>query len=553
MSGYPVISLKPSYNSVVRGCPGIPETLPRIECQLQLRSNNGQPFTIDKLEIMLLTVESLHHNNHLNLTNFVSLHNDTNNFTASNNINCSNHNNSSSGNNDNINNVYLDSISPLTTFESQSINFRNSSLKKRKDKLECITIHYKKSFTFKNDGKDKKIIGIDIPLTIALPDDIKETNYNNKFGNCYTLFDCKAFFNGNDLKDFKHLINIERYSLLPSKLLFPSLERTVDMLDNRFKINYKIENPCLSNDDLLKLRITFKPNVKYISEQSQKKSILFNKKIKLKHITFQLKELLEINDNIYNNSSNNNNKKIPNPISFLSSLDKTENVLQVLTREVNQVISMNEICLSCDLRIFTKNKFFKSFESTFQEPEFLYKLPKYVDKRYDDNSQYDNDYSKMNSDINTIFLQNKNNNIPFQYHTSITTLGNFFNITHRLTMRFKISGGRGFEINQNLTVTPWSRSKLKYIEQLIQQEKETAYFAQKFYSKFGSIIKKKIDSNNNNSGNGGNSNGCTSSTYILEYPCLPSVVYYYDAQTLNKFNIVYDNSCVPPKRIPVIQ
>lgn len=544
MSGYPVISLKPSYNSVVRGCPGIPKTLPRIECQLQLRSNNGQPFTIDKLEVMLLTVESLHHNNHLNSTNFVSLHNDSNSFTTTK-MNNNNNNTSSSSNRSNFNSIYVESMSPLTTFEPQNMSFRNSSLKRRKDKLECITIHYKKSITLKNNGKDKKIIGMDIPLTIALPDDIKETNYNDKFGHCYTLFDCKAFFNGKNLKDFKHLINIERYSLLPSKSLFPSLERTVYTLDNRFKVTYKIENPCLSNDDLLKLQITFKPNIKYISEQSQRKSILFNKKIKLKHITFELKELLEIKDTIHNNNNNNNNSKnIPNPIAFLSSLENTENVLQVSTREVNQVISMNEICLSCDLRIFTKNKFFQNFESTFQEPEFLYKLLDYINKRYGTDNKYTNinDYNNMNSDIDTIFLQNKNNNIPLQYHTSITTLGNFFNIAHRLTMKFKISGGKGFEINQNLTLTPWSPSKLKYIEQLIQQEKDTAYFAQKFYSNFGGIIKKKIDNNDS-----------TSDTYILEYPCLPSVVYYCDAQTLNKFNIAYNNSCTPPKRIPVIQ
>lgn len=528
MSGYPIISLKPSYNSVIRGCPGIPETLPRIECQLQLRSNNGQPFTIDKLEIMLLTVETLHHNNPLNPTNLISINNDTN----------SNINNINNNTNTSNNNIYSELITPITNLESPGKNFRNSSLKRRKDKLEFITIHYKKTLTFKNDGKDKKIIGIDIPLTIALPDDIKETNYNDKFGSCYTLFDCKTFFNGRDSKDFKHLINIERYTFLPSKSLFPSLERTVYTMDDRFKVTYKIENPCLSDDDLLKLTITFKPNIKYISEQSRRKTILFNKKIKLKYITFQLKELLEINETLHNN------KKIPKPISLFSSLEKTENVLQILTKEINQVISMNEIRLSCDLRIFTKNKSFQNFESMFQEPEFLYKLPKYISRKNDDDNNKQNnnkdDYNKMNSDINTIFLQNKNNNIPFQYHTSITTLGNFFNITHRLTMKFKISGGKGFEINQNVTLTPWSCSKLKYIEQLIQQEKETAYFAKKFYNNFGGIIKKKVDNNNNH-------------IYILEYPNLPPVVYCYDTETLKKFNIAYDNSCKPPRRIPVIQ
>ena len=62
MTSYPVISLKPSYNSVIRGCPGIPDTLPRIECQLQIKSNNGSKINIEKIEILLKTVETLHSN-----------------------------------------------------------------------------------------------------------------------------------------------------------------------------------------------------------------------------------------------------------------------------------------------------------------------------------------------------------------------------------------------------------------------------------------------------------------------------------------------------------
>ncbi|CAL9738188.1 RHO1 GEF localizing protein 1 [Monosporozyma servazzii] len=497
MHTYPVISLKPSYNSVVRGCPGIPETLPRVECQLQIRSNNGLPFTIDKIELMLLTVETLHHNSHLNPTNLVSIRNGNSGIP-----------------------------SPTVSIDSTSISLPNNSIKRRKDKLDSISVHYKKTLTFK---RDKKIIGSDIPLTIALPDDIKETNFNNKFGNCYTLFDCKVYYNGKHSKDFKYLINIERYSYLPSKTLFPPVERTAYSLDERFKVSYKIENPCLSNDDLLRLTITFKPNFKYITEQSQRKSLLFNKKIKLKHITFQLKELLEINESLHNKSLS--------PTALFNGLDRTEDVLQTFTKEINQVISMNEINIKYDMRIFTKNKLFQNFESAFEEPDLLFKLPKQINRT---SANYNNNATLThteNSDIKTEYVQNKNNNIPFQYHTSITTLGNFFNITHRLNMKFKISGGKGFEVNQSLILTPWPRPQLKYIQQLIQQEKETAYHAKKFYGNFGGIIKKKTDNND----------------IILEYPNLPPVVYNYDTQTLSKFNIQYDKNCKPPQRIPLIQ
>ncbi|KAG0660990.1 hypothetical protein C6P44_002931 [Monosporozyma unispora] len=438
---------------------------------------------------MLLTVETLHRNSHLNPSNLVSKRNGPSGIS-----------------------------SPTTSIDSPTITLRNNSTTRRKDKLESIKIHYKKTLSFK---RDKKIIGIDIPLTIALPDDIKETNFNDKFGNCYTLFDCKAFYNGKHSKDFKYLINIERYSYLPSKTFYPPVEKTVVSLDERFKVSYKVENPCLSNDDLLRLKITFKPNFKYITEQSQKKSLLFNKKIKLKHITFQLKELLEINESLHNKSIS--------PSALFNSLDRTENVLQTFTKEINQVITMNDIKITFDMRIFTKNKLLQNFESTFQEPEFLYKLPKEVNRTSNHNNN--------SLAIKTEFVQNKNNNIPFQYHTSITTLGTFFNITHRLNMKFKISGGRGFDINQTLTLTPWSRSQMKYIQQMIQQEKEIAYHAKKFYDNFGGIVKKKTDDND----------------IILDYPTLPPVVYNYDTQTLKKFNIQYDKSSDPPQRIPVIQ
>ena len=67
MTAYPVISLKPSYNSVIRGCPGIPDTLPRIECQLQIKSNNGDKINIERIEIILKTVEVLHSTNSISL------------------------------------------------------------------------------------------------------------------------------------------------------------------------------------------------------------------------------------------------------------------------------------------------------------------------------------------------------------------------------------------------------------------------------------------------------------------------------------------------------
>ena len=63
-----------------------------------------------------------------------------------------------------------------------------------KPKIEKFTTHYKKTIMVSN----KKIIGIDIPLTIAVPDDIKETNYNARFGHCFTTLECRAVYLSTD-------------------------------------------------------------------------------------------------------------------------------------------------------------------------------------------------------------------------------------------------------------------------------------------------------------------------------------------------------------------
>lgn len=55
----------PSYNSMIRGCPGISDTLPRIECQLRVRSNNGSEFRIAKIEVILKSVETVFPQSHV--------------------------------------------------------------------------------------------------------------------------------------------------------------------------------------------------------------------------------------------------------------------------------------------------------------------------------------------------------------------------------------------------------------------------------------------------------------------------------------------------------
>ncbi|ONH80919.1 hypothetical protein BON23_0008 [Saccharomyces cerevisiae] len=442
---HPVISLKPSYNSVIRGCPGLPDTLPRIECQLRVRSNNSLPFKLVKIEIVLKTIEIYFNKN-----------------------------------------LYSSNNSSFTPFNRPSDPSNGHSDTSNQN----ISIHYKKNIVLSHpthDGDDlnNDLIGIDIPLTIGLPDDIKETNYNPKFGKTQTFLDCTVFYtevgggSSNKKRNFLYPVNVERYTYLPSPSYFRPINRSnITSPDQKFLISYSIENPCVSmNNDTLKLSISIRLNpfpnnattpssndfdVSTPTLFSTKKK--FKSKLKLKSITTQILEYLEI---------------LKNQSEFSST--QTTNILQTSVRQVDQVISMNSMIFQFNLKIFTKDKILQSFRSSESScPE-------------------------------TKLLINKIDDIPLQYHSSITTIV----------------------------------SQLPLIENLILQERQTAKFAKKFYKNFGRI---KNTSNNNNSSN------------CLEYPSLPPIIYNFnDPETNNRFNILYsqkDPSRTDPsklRRVPVIQ
>ncbi|CAI4036811.1 hypothetical protein SMKI_16G1090 [Saccharomyces mikatae IFO 1815] len=478
---YPVISLKPSYNSVIRGCPGLPDTLPRIECQLRVRSNDSLPFKLVKIETVLKTIEMYFNRNLYGSNN--------NSFTPFNRTSDSPNGNSDTNN-------------------------------------QNITVHYRKKIvlshpTDDNGEFDDNLIGIDIPLTIGLPDDIKETNYNSNFGKTQTFLDCTVFYtdaaggSSNKKRNFFYPVNVERYTYIPSPSYFrPIGGSNVLSPDQKFLISYSIENPCVSMDnDTLKLSISIKlnpfpnnaittssPNELEVSTPtifSTKKK--FKSKVKLKSITTQVLEYLEI---------------LKKKSEFSSA--QTSNILQSSVRQVDQIISLNSMTFQFSLKIFTKENFLQSFESSDSG------CPK------------------------TKLLINRIDDIPLRYHSSITTIGQHFNVSHSLSIRFKFNKSlKNFEINHPLVISFWSIDQLPLIENLVSQERQTAKFAKKFYKNFGRI---------KNVGNDSNSSNC------LEYPSLPPIIYNFnDPETNNRFNILYsqkDASRVDPsklKRVPVIQ
>ncbi|SCU95054.1 LANO_0E09120g1_1 [Lachancea nothofagi CBS 11611] len=432
---HPVISLKPSYNSIIRGCPGLPETLPRLECELRVRSSDGGEFYIEGMEVVLKTTEALNSSGH--------------------------------------------------TFSSRT-------------KIEKTVVHYKKNVKVSS----KKLVGIDIPLTISVPDDIKETNYNPRFGHCFTTLECRATYftiAGNPLMEtFTTAVNVERYDILASSKHSQPLSRTYHSPDKKVQVKYEVRNPCITSDDLLHLKLNIIPSLSSGAFKSSPMKI--NKKLKLKAVTFEIKELLETYD---------------------SHHDSKENIIHTVVKSFNEVITKSGTQFETNVRVMTKNLQFKQYEMSLNEPAVLFKLPAHPPVLAEPPPE-------------TVLLKSKKELEPFHYHSSITTRGKLFSITHGVTIKFKIGNAKDFEIHQPIDISPWVLPQLKHIENVVAREREIAKNARSFYESFGGIRRRK-------------------SSGELEYPPLPPVVYLADKQTLKQLGIQYDTSFKTPKRILVIE
>lgn len=366
-------------------------------------------------------------------------------------------------------------------------------------------------------------------MTIGLPDDIKETNFNHNFGQAVTFLECGLRYNGLEERElFTRTINVERYTFLPSPKMFPSLGRKVYSPDKKFAVTYRLRNPCVTKDDFLHVDFELKLNSKGGHDNSVSSSsttsLIFNKKSKarLKAAVVNVKEFLEVNSDDRTGSSGVNEPK--------------ENVLLEMGMPIDELITNNPIRWSMDIRILTQNELFKEFEDSLLESPLLSKSVNSSDE-----------FSASNPKINTRLIQNKADGnpglVPLQYHTSITThRGNLFRILHGITVKFKIGNGKSFQISQPIDITPWKLSQLKNVEQLILQERETAKYARLFYENFGGL-KKVVAS-------------ASTGTHAdrVEYPPLPPVVYPNDSRTLKKLNVEFSGEERSNRsRIPLLE
>ncbi|QGN13456.1 protein RGL1 [Kluyveromyces marxianus] len=133
----------------------------------------------------------------------------------------------------------------------------------------------------------------------------------------------------------------------------------------------------------------------------------------------------------------------------------------------------------------------------------------------------------------TVILKGKHIKEPFQYNSSITTRGKLFSVIHSIMIKFKISKGKDFEVSYPIDVSPWPKTHLNHLEQLIYQEREIAKNARAFYQNYGGIRRNK--------------NG------QLEYPPLPSVIYLPTKESLTQLGVLYNTESKVPRRMFLIE
>lgn len=548
---HPILSVKPSYNSLVRGCPGIPATLPRVEFELQIMAPNTESqdyvFYMDHLDVSFKTVEQLL---------ATGMHGKEDTQTGQKNI--------------------------KTEIFKKKFNLNSQSL--------------------------GPVLGMKVPITIGIPETCKQTNYNESFGRVFSTIEVVCHYRTNATTDslmrhkIKNLTNltktkngekfvdsqcvlefpvlIEKFDVYPTMRKYPVLSFKEVSPDNKMHVDFRINTTCFGQDDFISVDLNMSKVEKTNSysaynnngdliydkgvPSTQGPTIFIgskkNKKLKIKEVVMEVKEVLEVLD------------------TQDGTFKTKENILATSTNEVNVLLTGNDIETKMNMRLMLMDRNYKKFEDAIMAPELLFNDQSdgiANDTVYSDDELYDNEelpnydhagklkkYGhvkpyKRNQQLHRtipevklvrpiLTIDGSNHQDNLGTHGSITTRGGcYFNITHFLTLKFKCSGGvKSFDITQPIIISYWNPTQVKYIEKHILEELGIAKNAKEFYDNFGGI--KKIYSKKDTEGGSGTS-------YYLDYPSLPPMIIPYDLNFLSSnFGIEHEMKNGELKQIPMI-
>ncbi|GMM38649.1 Rgl1 protein [Saccharomycopsis crataegensis] len=496
-----IVNLGASNHSLIRGCPGVPKTCPRVESVLEIRSKDGGSFAIKTIILELNTLQS------------VSV--------------------------------------PSTAGISSNDAHRAYGI-------------FKDTIYNSEKLGSEKVLGMDLPFVIPINKDIISSGKNSRW-NAKTTHNITAkigWFNGSKLEVFtiSFPLIVKRYDTLPLYRQFNEpITKTMDSPDKNILVEYSLPNSSVGPNDELVLYMKISPNSNFLhnggATETTKRLSFMKKKppvFKLKKIQFELREVLvchesglsskqtkllskqqdfdaelgpdgittqisfdfpsEITKIISNSSSNAVNsssqlKKLP-----LSSLSNNNSSSNVLSNTNSTKISRNSMDgyrpqltkrLTGGLLSSTSNKRRSlDLRNVNQNYQSLLSSSSSIENLRNADTSFDSVQSDDTLDIkpvptiqsvglnhnnktlttNTKLLEEVNNGIPITHMQGFTTNGKLFSIKYELVFKVKIhnsnsgSSKSSVKFTQPITVSPYDRIQSVRLLKWIIKEWEFAQF-----------------------------------------------------------------------------
>ncbi|ODQ79911.1 hypothetical protein BABINDRAFT_167015 [Babjeviella inositovora NRRL Y-12698] len=231
-----VISLKASNQSMVRGCPGVPNTCPRLEGVIEIRSRDSAPFTVRAVTI------------DLNTTQFVSV--------------------------------------PSSGFGSNDV-------------VRTYNLHRNNTaYTPPAGLLYEEALGLDIPFIIPLPKDITSSGKFPRWNatTTHSLMITASWGPKSETCSTEFPVAIKKFDTLPVFRQFNEpITQTIQSTDKMTTIEYSIPNNAIGpHEELIMYVKIIANNRKALSDLRSKFSS--TDKIRLRAIKFSLNEILECHE-----------------------------------------------------------------------------------------------------------------------------------------------------------------------------------------------------------------------------------------------------------------
>lgn len=281
--------------------------------------------------------------------------------------------------------------------------------------------------TFQTDN----LIGVDIPILIHLPKDITSSGYNSVWNATTTHFLLVKVSVG-DTADTeiafaeKFPVAIKTYDSLPIYRQFTeSVNESVISHDQQMIVEYHLKQSCIGPNDPLLLDIKVMKNLL---------NYKVHKLLKLKTMTFQIKEILECHEG-----------GLP-PLK--------DNIVVEDIRDCRNMNLNDEILFNYNFKLPMNSDFLTVFENKHKFEEY-----NYFDEKNDGLIPHEIN-NHINHKQNQITLID---GVPITHYQRFTTPGKLFSIRYEIQLRMKLIHGKDFTVYIPLVISPFNKPTSEYL------------------------------------------------------------------------------------------